>query len=81
MLQSCIIRNMPKVKLHYTIDGETSVIVTLSANISNMDFILRGLPGQPEGYKPLRLESVEGDPITDYSLPPPNIVYVIGVWC
>ena len=40
---------MPLVKLHYSVEGDTTVIATLSANISKLDFILRGLPGQPEG--------------------------------
>lgn len=71
---------MPKVKLHYTLEGETTVIATLSANISKMEFIFQpGLPGQPENYKPLRLETADGTPLTDHSKPPPDTVYVIGI--
>uniref|UniRef100_A0A1X7V7P1 Uncharacterized protein n=1 Tax=Amphimedon queenslandica TaxID=400682 RepID=A0A1X7V7P1_AMPQE len=70
---------MPKVKLHYTLEGDTSVIATLSANISKMEFIFRGLPGAPENYKPTKLETADGSPITDYSLPPPDTVYVVGI--
>lgn len=40
---------MPLVKIHYSVEGDTTVIATLSANISKLDFIRMGLPGQPEG--------------------------------
>jgi hypothetical protein len=69
---------MPKVKLHYTFEGSTSVLATISANIATLDFIFRGLPGQPANYKPLRLETADGSPLTDLHLPPPDTVYVIG---
>ena len=35
-------------KIHYTFEGDLSVVATISANVSNIDFIMRGLPGQPE---------------------------------
>ena len=38
-----------QVKLHYTLEGETQVITTLSANVATLDLIRRGLPGAPEG--------------------------------
>lgn len=37
-----------QVKIHYTFEGDMSVVATISANVSNIDFIMRGLPGQPE---------------------------------
>jgi hypothetical protein len=37
-----------QVKIHYTYEGDLSVVATISANVSNIDFIMRGLPGQPE---------------------------------
>ena len=43
-----------QVKIHYTVEGDTTVIATLSANIAKLDFIRRGLPGQPEGTYTLR---------------------------
>lgn len=70
---------MPKVKLHYTLEGETTVIATITANIATLDFIFRKLPGQPQGYKPVRLETTDGTPLTDLSQPPPDTVYVIGI--
>ena len=42
-----------QVKIHYTLEGQTQVVATISANVAKIDFIMRGLPGQPEGeYKP-----------------------------
>ena len=38
-----------QVKIHYTVEGDTTVIATISANIAKLDFLRRGLPGQPEG--------------------------------
>lgn len=70
---------MPKVKLHYTLEGETAVIATITANIATLDFIFRKLPGQPQGYKPVRLETADGTSLTDLSQPPPDTVYVIGI--
>lgn len=37
-----------QVKIHYTLEGDTSVLATISANVSTIDFIMKGLPGQPE---------------------------------
>lgn len=37
-----------QVKIHYTVEGDTTVISTISANVATIDFIMRGLPGQPE---------------------------------
>lgn len=37
-----------QVKIHYTVEGDTSVISTISANVATIDFIMKGLPGQPE---------------------------------
>lgn len=70
---------MPKVKLHYTLEGTTTVIATISANIAKLDFIFRGLPGQPENYKPVRLETADGTPLTDLTRQPPDTVYVVGI--
>lgn len=42
-----------QVKIHYTLEGQTQVIATISANVATLDFIRRGLPGQPEGVPSL----------------------------
>ena len=39
---------MVQVKIHYTFEGDLTVVATISANVSNIDFIMKGLPGQPE---------------------------------
>ncbi|CAI8049781.1 hypothetical protein GBAR_LOCUS27404 [Geodia barretti] len=70
---------MPLVKLHYSVEGDTTVIATLSANIGKLEFILRGLPGQPDGFKVLRVERTDGSEITDLDSKPPETVYVVGV--
>lgn len=70
---------MPMVKLHYSVEGDTTVLTSFSANISKLDFIFRGFPGQPEGFKATKLENTDGTEITDYSSKPPQTVYVIGV--
>ena len=38
-----------QVKIHYTLEGSTEVVATISANVATIDFIMKGLPGQPEG--------------------------------
>ncbi|CAB3988439.1 Hypothetical predicted protein [Paramuricea clavata] len=70
---------MPKVKMHYTITGKTQVVKTLDANVATLNFIARGLPGAPEGYKVDTIETVEGYVLTDWSKPPPDTVYITGV--
>lgn len=81
-------------KIHYTLEGETTVLATIEANVATVDFIMRGLPGQPEGtfaphssclpssyaadYRPLRIERVDGT-VLDGSSKPPDTVYVVGV--
>ncbi|KAL5499612.1 hypothetical protein EMCRGX_G011063 [Ephydatia muelleri] len=70
---------MPKVKIHYTLEGQTKVVATLSANVAKLEFIKRGLPGQPAGYEITRMEGSDGTELTDLSAPPPETVYVTGV--
>lgn len=36
-----------QVKIHYCIEGDTTVVSTIGANVATIDFIMRGLPGQP----------------------------------
>ena len=61
---------MPLVKLHYSVEGDTTVIATLSANIGKLEFILRGLPGQPDGTE--RIMAVKGAERTLILNPLPN---------
>ena len=68
-----------QVKIHYTLEGTTTVIKTISANISKLDFILLGLPGAPEDYKITSLEAYDGTKLTDLKASPPDTVYVVGV--
>lgn len=70
---------MPLVKIHYSVEGDTTVIATLSANISKLDFIRMGLPGQPEGFKVLRVEKTDGSEISDWESKPPHTLYVVGI--
>lgn len=49
LLFICLFSPLVQVKIHYTIEGDTTVIATISANIAKLDFLRRGLPGQPEG--------------------------------
>ena len=55
------------------------MIKTLEANVASLAFIARGLPGGPEGYKVLTIETVEGSVLSDWSQSPPETVYVVGV--
>ena len=68
-----------QVKIHYTIEGTTQVIKTLGANVATLAFIARGLPGAPEGYKVVTLETIEGSVLSDWSQPPPETIYAVGV--
>ncbi len=43
-----IIWNYFQVKIHYTLEGQSQVIATLSANVAALEFIYRELPGQPK---------------------------------
>lgn len=70
---------MPKVKIHYTLEGQSKVIATISANVAKLEFIKRGLPGQPAGYEVTRMERSDGTELTDWNAPPPETVYAIGV--
>ena len=70
---------MPKVKIHFTLEGQSKVIATISANVAKLEFIKRGLPGQPAGYEITRLEGSDGIELTDLSAPPPDTVYATGV--
>ena len=75
----CVCLHCVQVKIHYTLEGSTTVIKTLSANISKVDFIMVGLPGAPEDYKITSVEAFDGTKLTDLSAPPPDTVYVVGV--
>lgn len=70
---------MPLVKIHYTVEGDSAVIATISANVATIDFIKRGLPGQPEGYRPIRVEHTDGTELADGKAKPPDTVYVVGL--
>ena len=78
-LCACMCLHCVQVKIHYTLEGSTTVIKTLSANISKVDFIMLGLPGAPEDYKITSVEAYDGTKLTDLSAPPPHTVYVVGV--
>ena len=60
-------------------EGSTTVIKTLSANIAKLDFIMLGLPGAPEDYKITSVEAFDGTKLTDLKARPPDTVYVVGV--
>jgi hypothetical protein len=64
--------------LHYTLEGSTTVVATLKANIATLDFIKHGLPGSPENFEVVKLESRDGTELTDWKVAPPEIVYVVG---
>ena len=70
---------LSQVKIHYTITGKLQVIKTLDANVATLNFIARGLPGAPEGYKVDTIETVDGAVLSDWSKPPPDTVYITGV--
>lgn len=48
-------------------------------NVSTLNFIARGLPGAPEGYKVQTIETVDGTLLSDWSNAPPNTVYITGI--
>ena len=64
--------------VHYTLEGTTTVIATVRANIASLDFIKHGLPGAPEQFEICKMEDREGVELTDGKAPPPDIVYVVG---
>ena len=55
------------------------MIKTLDVNVATLNFIARGLPGAPEGYKVHTIETVDGSVLKDWSKPPPDTVYITGV--
>ena len=65
--------------IHYTLEGTTTVIKTLKANVAKLEFITKGLPGAPEDYIIKKFETRDGAELSDWSISPPDIVYVVGV--
>ena len=68
-----------QVKILYTLEGSDTVIKTLDANVATLNFIARGLPGAPEKYKVLSIETPDGSVLEDWSKPPPDAVYILGI--
>lgn len=66
------------VTIFYTLEDDTTVLATVQAIVSNISFIMNGLPEQPKNYKPIRIETPDGTILTDWSVKPPSRVYVVG---
>ena len=47
--------------------------------LATLNFIAHGLPGAPEGYKVLSIETPDGSVLEDWSKPPSDTVYVLGI--